>query len=499
MLSMTTNAPKGSKMPSRLPSLAPSAFACLLGATLAAPAFAHDGHEHPTEKVADAAVHKPTAIPDRIILTWAGDPAHTQAVTWRTDGSAKKALAQIARASAAPKFVEKVETVDATSQDVDTNLNHAHFHSASFKGLEPSTLYAYRVGDGVNWSEWFHFKTASDKPEPFTFIYFGDAQNDVKSLWSRVIRGAYSDAPKARFIIHAGDLINRANSDAEWGDWHASGGWLNGMVPSVPTPGNHEYERPRAAVDAAAKAVAGGTDAAKKAAAAAVKAQLSGHWRPQFALPENGPEGLEETAYYLDFQGTRIVSLNSNERREEQVRWLEGVLGKNPNRWTVVTFHHPIYSSAKDRDNKELRDLWQPVFDKYKVDIVLQGHDHTYARSGLRVYDNLGTGISARDAESGTVYVVSVSGPKMYNLDKSDWMRRAAEDTQLYQTIRIDGDRLSFEAKTATGELYDAFDLVKRDGRTNELVEKAPKTPEYRRPAPPKADARPKAAAEASR
>ncbi|MHC5544002.1 metallophosphoesterase family protein, partial [Singulisphaera rosea] len=226
---------------------------------------------------------------------------------------------------------------------------------------------------------------------------------------------------------------------------------------------------------------------AKKAATAAVKAQLSGHWRAQFALPENGPAGLEETAYYLDFQGTRIVSLNSNERREEQVGWLEGVLGKNPNRWTVVTFHHPIYSSAKDRDNKELRDLWQPTFDKYKVDIVLQGHDHTYARSGLRVYDNVGTGISTRDAEGGTVYVVSVSGPKMYNLDKSDWMRRAAEDTQLYQTIRIDGDRLSFEAKTATGELYDAFDLVKREGRPNELVEKAPKTPEYRRPAPPQA------------
>ncbi|MHC5542496.1 fibronectin type III domain-containing protein, partial [Singulisphaera rosea] len=243
-------------MPSRQPSLASSAFACLLGATLAASAFAHDGHEHPPEKVADVAVHKPTPMPDRIILTWTGDPARSQAVTWRTDGSANKASAQIARASAAPKFVEKVETVDATSQDVDTNLNHAHFHSAVFEGLEPSTLYAYRVGDGVNWSEWFHFKTASDKPEPFTFIYFGDAQNDVKSLWSRVIRGAYSDAPKARFIIHAGDLINRANSDAEWGEWHASGGWLNGMVPSVPTPGNHEYERPKAAVDVAVKAAA---------------------------------------------------------------------------------------------------------------------------------------------------------------------------------------------------------------------------------------------------
>ena len=88
----------------------------------------------------------------------------------------------------------------------------------------------------------------------------------------------------------------------------------------------------------------------------------------------------------------RIVSLNSNERRsksyadkEAQAAWLDRVLTDNPNRWTVVTFHHPVFSPAKDRDNPDLRRLWQPVFDKHKVDLVLQGHDHTYARSGLVV------------------------------------------------------------------------------------------------------------------
>ena len=462
------------------------------------PALAHDEHEHPPAKVADATAHRPTAIPDRIILTWTGDTARTQAVTWRTDAAVKKAFAQIAPAGAAPKFVDQARSVDAASQPLATNLGVAHFHSAVFAGLEPSTLYAYRVGDGVNWSEWFHFKTAADKAEPFSFIYFGDAQNDIKSLWSRVIRGAYGDAPKARFIVHAGDLVDHGTNDAEWGEWFAGGGWVNGMVPSIPTPGNHEYERPRADREAEAKAWA---DARAKAAQEAElagkpldparlaekfvpKAVLSSHWRPQFALPENGPEGLKETAYFVDYQGTRIVSLNSNERRQEQVGWLDEVLAKNPNRWTIVTFHHPIYSAAKDRDNKEVRDLWQPSFDKYKVDLVLQGHDHTYARSGLRAYENVATGTSGQDVESGTVYVVSVSGPKMYDLQKVDWMKRAAEDTQLYQIIKIDGDKLTFEAKTATGDLYDAFDLVKRAGRPNELVDRAPRTPENRRATP---------------
>ena len=72
----------------------------------------------------------------------------------------------------------------------------------------------------------------------------------------------------------------------------------------------------------------------------------------------------------------------------------------------------------------------------------------------------------------------------MYNLDERPGCSRSAEDTQLYQVISIDGDRLRYEARTAVGDLYDAFDLRKRPGRPNELIEKIPDTPERRRPAP---------------
>ncbi len=399
------------------------------------------------QKVSDTLAHRPTAIPDRIILTFRGDPARSQAVSWRTDTTVAKPIAQIALASAYPKFDEKATTVNAAAATpLMTDLGAAHYHSAEFTGLAPNTLYAYRVGDGANWSEWFHFKTASDKAEPFSFIYFGDAQNDIKSLWSRAVRAAYSDAPKARFLLHAGDLINRANSDAEWGEWHAAGGWVNGMVPSIPTPGNHEY-----------------------AAAAGGQRRLSGHWRPQYALPENGPKGLEETCYYVDYQGVRIISLNSNERQQEQAVWLDKVLSENRNRWTILTFHHPIYSAAQNRDNPAMRQAWLPVFDRHRVDLVLQGHDHTYARS-----KNLREGVSVRNDNSGTIYVVSVSGPKMYNLEREPWMQRVAEDTQLYQIITVDGDKLSYQARTVTGEIYDAFDLVKQRNKSNRLVERGP-------------------------
>ncbi len=389
------------------------------------------------------AAHTPTRQPDRLILTWSGDPAVSQSVTWRTSVEVESAVAEIAVAEDGPLFVDKASTVQAITELFESDLGPAHYHSAVFEGLAPETLYVYRVGDGAeHWSEWQQFRTMAAEEKPLTFLYVGDAQNSIFSLWSRLIRQGYSTAPEADFIIHAGDLINRANRDAEWGDWFLAAGWINGKLSSVPTPGNHEYD----------KGVDGRT--------------LSRHWQPMFTLPRNGPAGPPaETSYYLDILGVRLIALNSNEAQEEQAAWLDDLLADNPNRWTVIAHHHPIFSASKDRDNPELRALWQPIYDRHGVDLVLQGHDHTYARS------NLMTGENVQDGPAGTVYVVSVSGPKMYKVDQEPWMVRSAQDTQLFQKIRIDGDTLRYESYTARGLLYDAFELRKRAGEANELLE----------------------------
>ncbi len=393
----------------------------------------------------------PTCTPDRIILTWTGDPETSQAVTWRTDGSVVAPVAEITRAEDGPSFVGKAQQVAATTQKLAAELGEALYHTAIFTELHPQTKYVYRVGDGSHWSEWSHFTTAAPGAQPFTFVYFGDAQNDIKSMWSRVVREAYADAPRAAFLLHAGDLVNNANSDAEWGEWFYAAGHIHRTIPCIATPGNHEY--------------AGG---------------LSRHWRPTFAFPANGPSGLDETVYYIDYQNARIISLNSMEQLDKQESWLTDVLSHNEKLWTLITFHFPIYSSARDRDNPELRNLWQPVFDRFKVDLVLQGHDHTYARSSLMAQQNTTIGVTAQSPKAGTVYVVSVSGPKMYTLQALPHMKRVAANTQLYQIITVDGDELHYQAHTATGKAYDGFTLRKRKGQTNELIERIPSTLERR-------------------
>ena len=337
--------------------------ACILIA--ATTTWAHKGHDHPPKAAKPAEVYKPSVMPDRVVLTWAGDPMNTQAVTWRTSTEVTKSFAEIAIAEPGPGFPKSAKRVEAKTEELETDLSKAHYHSIRFEDLRPSTKYAYRVGDGVNWSEWFHFSTASTEPQPFSFIYFGDAQNDIRSMWSRVIREAYSDAPKAKFMIHAGDLVNTAESDAEWGEWFGAGNWLNAMIPNVPVPGNHEQ----------AKASDGSS-------------RLSHHWRPQFTLPENGPPGLEEVCYTFTYHNVRVIGLDSNGQINEQTPWLAKVLEENTSPWVICTFHHPIFSTAKDRDNPELRNAWKPVFDKYHVDLVLTGHDHSYGRTGLDTVTN---------------------------------------------------------------------------------------------------------------
>ena len=389
---------------------------------------------------------RPSAIPDRIILTWCQDPATSQAVTWRTDSTVTTPKAELAVATASPKFTESAMQIAAETDVLSTTNGTACFHSVKFKDLQPNTVYAYRVGDGSVWSEWLQFTTAADKFSPFSFIYLGDAQNNILSMWSRTIRTAYSETSEARFLIHAGDLVNRANSDIEWAEWFRAGGWIYAMLPSIPAAGNHEYPKD-----------------------ANGNRKLTAYWRAQFTLPQNGIPELPESSYYLDYQGTRLISLNSNERLAEQTVWLEHILDDNPCRWTIITFHHPVFSSAKNRDNPELRTLWKPLFDQYRVDLVLQGHDHSYARGR-----NLPVGVNTQDTKAGTMYVVSVSGPKMYALTSTKWMDRSGENMQLHQVIHIAGDSLTYRAVTATGVPYDAFTLVKQPGDANLLSEDLP-------------------------
>ena len=399
----------------------------------------------------------PTPTPDRIILNLTNDPTHSVAVNWRTDTTVTSSFAQVAKATHGPDFIPDIWDIEGKYEDLTYKPENdpevsARYHAAIIDGLQPGEKYVYRVGADEFWSEWFQI--AMPQPEKkISLVFFGDAQNSVKSMWSRVIRQAYASIPNVDFMLHAGDLINRFDRDIEWGEWFHAGSFIHAMVPSVMTPGNHEYR----------------------------DVVLSPQWKKQFNLPANGPEGLDEVCYQVNYPNLKVVSLDaeqideSPEYKEAQRVWLDSILTHDPRKWTAITFHYPIFSTKPNRDNLEFRKAFKPIFDKHKVDIVLQGHDHAYGRG---MVNNVATGYQVKDKSSGTMYVVSVSGPKMYDVSDDPWMDRRAGNTQLFQIITIEGDILTYGAYTATGDLYDAFDLVKSKSGPNKLINKIPDFPE---------------------
>lgn len=387
-------------------------------------------------QTAVAQTHLADSLPDRIILNLTENPQNQQAVNWRTAIAVKEGqVAQLRKEDNSPDFSDIALRIFKPSTTVfsDKENHDAAYHSVLFDSLETGHTYNYRVGKEGSWSEWFQFTTATTK-DSLTFIYMGDAQNDLRSRWTRVYRKAIQTAPQASFILHAGDLINRSNTDAEWDEWFYAGNGINSSYPQGMIPGNHEYFR----------------DDKKNLT-------LDPHWQQQFNLPRNGISGLEESNYTVNYGPVRIIGLNTqiimldSAGRKSQAEWLENILRSNKQKWTFVLCHHPIYSTSKSRDNFQFAELFNPIFEKYGVDMLLQGHDHTYARSAL-----------PKKEKKTPVYVVSVAGPKMYKLDpEKNWIEKSATNTQLFQVIEIKGNKLIFSAYTANGQLYDRFELEK--------------------------------------
>lgn len=404
--------------------------------------------------------YRASSDPDRVILVMDQRPARSQTVNWRTSHAVGEAVAQITEAHDTPGLHLTAREVQGTTRPRITDNGLAHHHSVTFDDLRPDTLYAYRVRGHGTWSEWYQFRTAREGFAPFSFLYFGDAQNSVRSHFSRVIREAFMELSRPALMLHAGDLVNQRAGihDDEWGEWFDAGGFLHAMVPSLPVTGNHEFINvPDEEGD--------------------TRRVLTDLWEAQFTVAGNGPPGHRDTVYFVDYQGALFVVLDSTRALEDeesakvQARWLGEVLGRHARRWVIVSHHHPMQSVSLGRDNPRLREHWQPLYQRYGVDLVLQGHDHVYGRGA-----NVPEGATLVDNEVGTVYVVSVAGPKMYLVSDAarEHHERLGEDVQLYQIVRVEADRLRFESRTVTGQLYDAFDIRRLPDGRNQLVDRLP-------------------------
>lgn len=380
--------------------------------------------------------HPSGLAPDQIILTWDGDPQRTQAIQWRTSTKTAGGSVRYQKSSEANPLLKrkaKVAEARARTEKIEdkylVNDPVIHHHTVSLRGLEPGTTYTYTLGSGNEWSAPAEFTTAPARVEPFAFMYMGDAQNGL-DRWGSLMQQAFRTRPDAAFYIMAGDLVNRGAERDDWDSLFHNARGIYDRRQLVPVLGNHEYQGGKPAL-----------------------------YLSLFQLPENGPASIEaEKAYSFTYGNALFVILDSNLAPEKQAAWLDAQLGGSKAVWKFVAYHHPAYSSVPDRDNPKVRKVWGPIFDKHRVDMALQGHDHAY----LRTYPMRGEKRAKSPAE-GTVYVVSVSGTKMYKQDPRDYTEFGMTNVATYQVldIQISGNRMLYRAYDLDGKLRDELIIEK--------------------------------------
>jgi predicted MPP superfamily phosphohydrolase len=150
-------------------------------------------------------------------------------------------------------------------------------------------------------------------------------------------------------------------------------------------------------------------------------------------------------------EDVRFFALESTYMERDQVAWIENELQNSDEKWKIVYFHHPLYSSgARHGSDRRLREVLEPLFIKYNVSVVLTGHDHVYERV---------------KPQNGIAYFVVGSGGQLRrgNIDRNSGITARGFDADLaFMVAEISGDEMYFNAISRPGNVVDSGIVTRR-------------------------------------
>ena len=377
------------------------------------------------------------------------------------------------------------------------------------KNLKADTNYYYQVMQNGKWQDAEAYTTKSFSE--FSFLYVGDPQigasknqtsteqekmvsagNEVSSTaadnlaarndgynWNNILNDAVKDHSDVSFIVSAGDQVNAGKNEREYAAYLGADALTS--LPVATTIGNHD----------------------------SVSNQYSLHFNNPNAFSSkdaNYIQGQTEagTDYYYSYGNVLFIVLDTNNYNcatHENV--MKKAISENKDaKWRIVVFHQDIFGSGydhSDSDGMVLRTQLTPLMDKYDIDVVLQGHDHTYSRTYQLQGDGkdhtaYGKDVDMKSADyitqnncyqivddtesgtvvnpKGTVYLEanSATGSKFYNLiaSKQDYISERSQTwTPSYSVVTVTDN--SFSVKT-----YDASTRQELAGSSSyKIVKKA--------------------------
>ena len=150
-------------------------------------------------------------------------------------------------------------------------------------------------------------------------------------------------------------------------------------------------------------------------------------------------------------QSVRFFALESTYLEPAQLEWLEKALASATERWKIVFFHHPPYSSGgRHGSDPEVRGALEPLFLAHGVSVVFTGHDHMYERT---------------KPQHGITYFVTGSGGKLRRNDfraNQPFSAKVVADMHVFLAAEISGDTMTFRAVSRAGKVVDAGEVQRR-------------------------------------
>ena len=350
-------------------------------------------------------------------------------------------------------------------------------HTVTLSGLEKGATYYYRVGSAAKgwWSDVGTVRT-QDGSDNVTFLHLADPQSQTQAqyerAWAKTFKEALETYPETDFVINTGDLVDHGDNQKQWA-WMfntASDSLMNTYM--MPAAGNHEDH---------------GTNALDN----------------YFVLPNVPKQDTTTGVYYsFDYNNAHFAVLNSNNLNEneglsdDQIKWLTDDMNSSDAQWKFVTIHKAPYSQGshyKDDDVCAIREQLQTLMPQLGIDMVFQGHDHVYMRTGSLVnnanttyetayLNHNGKVYKTQVQPTGTTYVISgTCGVKTYiqndvTLTDKYFPRGEAilsVDAPMFSAVEIRDGILYFDAYSvsdAETETVDSF-AIQKDKTQGDVAE----------------------------
>ncbi len=389
-----------------------------------------------------------TPSPDHIMLAFCGDAKSEMSVIWRTSTDVSQGYI-LYRKEIDNNWLKK----DAVFETKETDIDISNYYSVRLGGLEAGTKYVYTVGSDENRSEEFSFETEPESLDKFSFIVITDHQKGDPchlpdySMVGNMLKRALKRHPECKFIFTAGDNCDNGQNELQWNGMFEG---LKGIIENKPymmTTGNHDNR---------------GFLTYFPEPTGKFYLEHADFFDFQFApaYPDNGPDGYKGENYSFDYGNTHflVMGINAPQVVEE---WAYNDLQNSNKTWKLGGYHFPIYPVMPEGQNNDGYPWLRKPIEEGRLDILFEGHEHSFART----FPTKGDELFDKPSEGTVHYIVGNGGGNIYHSNAQKIWHSCFYPQEIrmgsYTLVEINGNVLTATAYLDDGRIIDVFTIDK--------------------------------------